>query len=216
MGRLPCWSNDAPAADHTEPGARRTGHPHRPARRPPDERVHTILGDGRRCVSTTVACGAPTAAAESLGSPESCCSPGLDSRGDPTYSPTRPPRNNATGQTNACLNVEYASSTDGGKTWSGATSITDTKTNPNLEQFGGRLVPFFGDYITVAAVGDTIGAVWTDQRNAATAPDASGDNDGADVAGDPETGGACTSSLDACFDGTGGLDQNIYSTAVTP
>ena len=22
--------------------------------------------------------------------------------------------------------------------------------NPNLEQFGGRLVPFFGDYITVA------------------------------------------------------------------
>jgi hypothetical protein len=139
-----------------------------------------------------------------------------DSRGDPTYGPTRPPCNSATGQTSACLNVEYASSTDGGKTWSGATSITDTKTNPNLEQFGGRLVPFFGDYITVAAVGDTIGAVWTDQRNAATAPDASGDNDGADVAGDPETGGACTSSLDACFDGTGGLDQNIYSTAVTP
>jgi hypothetical protein len=36
------------------------------------------------------------------------------------------------------------------------------------------------------------------------------------VAGDPETGGTCTSSLDACFDGTGGLDQNIYSATITP
>ena len=139
-----------------------------------------------------------------------------DSRGDANYSPTRPPCNSATGTTTACLNVEYASSSDGGRTWSAATQITDTPTNPNLEQFGGRLVPFFGDYITVSAVGDTIATVWTDQRNAVLAPDNSGDNDGADVAGDPETGGSCTSSLDACFDGTGGLDQNIYSAAVTP
>jgi hypothetical protein len=89
--------------------------------------------------------------------------------------------------------------------------VTDALTNPNLEQFGGRLVPFFGDYITVSAVGNTIAAVWTDQRDAVTAPDTTGDNDGADVAGDPETGGACTSSLTTCFDGTGGLDQNIYT-----
>ncbi len=33
---------------------------------------------------------------------------------------------------------------------------------------------------------------------------------------DPETGGTCTSSLNACFDGTGGLDQNIYSATITP
>jgi hypothetical protein len=77
-------------------------------------------------------------------------------------------------------------------------------------------VPFFGDYITVAAVGATIGAVWTDQRETVAAPDPGGDNDGADAAGDPETGGTCTSSLTTCFDGTGGLDQNIYSEPISP
>jgi len=139
-----------------------------------------------------------------------------DSRGDANYTPTRAPCNSASGQTSACLNVRYAESIDGGKTWGTSIQVTDTPTNLNYEQFGGRLVPFFGDYITVAAQGSTIGAVWTDQRNTAGAPDPSGDNDGADVAGDPETGGTCTSSLDACFDGTGGLDQNIYSAAITP
>lgn len=139
-----------------------------------------------------------------------------DSRNDPDYSPTRAPCNSATGATTACLNVTYVSSTDGGQTWSDPTQITDTPTNPNLEQFGGRRVPFFGDYITVSAVGNTILADWTDQRNATLAPDTTGDNDGADVAGDPETGGSCTSAVDTCFDGTGGLDQNIYAATITP
>ncbi len=139
-----------------------------------------------------------------------------DSQGDTDYAPTRAPCNIATGQTSACLNVRYAQSSDGGKTWGQSIQVTDTPTNLNYEQFGGRLVPFFGDYITVAAQGDTIGAVWTDQRNTVGAPDASGDNDGADVAGDPETGGTCTSSFTDCFDGTGGLDQNIYTASITP
>jgi hypothetical protein len=139
-----------------------------------------------------------------------------DSRGDPDYAPTRAPCNSATGHTSACLNVRYAESTDGGKTWGTSIQVTDTPTNLNYEQFGGRLVPFFGDYITVAAQGDTIGAAWTDQRNTAGAPDPSGDNDGADIAGDPETGGTCTSSLNTCFDLTGGLDQNIYAATITP
>jgi hypothetical protein len=139
-----------------------------------------------------------------------------DSQGDPNYSAARPPCNSATGQTSACLNVRYGESTDGGKTWGSSIQVTDTPTNLNYEQFGGRLVPFFGDYITVAAQGDTIGAVWTDQRNTVGAADASGDNDGADVAGDPETGGTCTSSFTTCFDGTGGLDQNIYAATITP
>jgi hypothetical protein len=139
-----------------------------------------------------------------------------DSAGDPSYDPTRPPCNNASGQTSACLNVRYASSTNGGTSWSAPLQITDAATNPNYEQFSGRAAPFFGDYITVAAVGDTIGAVWTDQRDTVPAVDTSADNDGADVAGDPETGGACTSTLTNCFDGTGGLDQNIYSAAITP
>jgi hypothetical protein len=110
----------------------------------------------------------------------------------------------------------YASSVDGGKTWGPPTTVTSTPTNLNYEQFGGRLVPFFGDYIAVAAQGGTIGAVWTDQRNTVGADDPNGDNDGADVNGDPETGGSCTSSLDACFDATGGLDQNIYTATITP
>ena len=118
--------------------------------------------------------------------------------------------------TSACLNVRYAESSDGGMTWGTSVQVTDTPTNPNYEQFGGRLVPFFGDYITVAAQGDTIGAAWTDQRNTVGAADPKGDNDLADVAGDPETGGTCTSSLTACFDGTGGLDQNIYAATITP
>ena len=139
-----------------------------------------------------------------------------DSRGDSNYAPTRAPCNSATGHTSACLNVRYAESTDGGKTWGTSIQVTDTPTNLNYEQFGGRLVPFTGDYITVAAQGGTIGAVWTDQRNTVGAPDPSGDNDAADVAGDPETGGTCTSSLNACFDGTGGLDQNIYAATITP
>jgi len=139
-----------------------------------------------------------------------------DSQGDPNYSATRPPCNNASGQTSACLNVRYAESADGGKTWGSSIQVTDTPTNLNYEQFGGRRVPFFGDYITVAAQGNVIGAAWTDQRNTVGAPDASGDNDGADVAGDPETGGTCTSSFTTCFDGTGGLDQNIYSATITP
>ena len=139
-----------------------------------------------------------------------------DSQGDPNYAPNRAPCNSATGQTSACLNVRYAESTDGGKTWQSSTQVTDTPTNPNYEQFSGRLVPFFGDYITVAAQGDTVGAVWTDSRNTVAAADPSGDNDNADVAGSPETGGTCTSSFNACFDGTGGLDQNIYSASITP
>jgi hypothetical protein len=139
-----------------------------------------------------------------------------DSRGDPNYAATRAPCNSATGHTSACLNVRYAESADGGKTWGASIQVTGTPTNLNYEQFGGRLVPFFGDYITVAAQGSTIGAVWTDQRNTAGAPDPSGDNDGADIAGDPETGGTCTSSLNTCFDLTGGLDQNIYAATITP
>jgi hypothetical protein len=139
-----------------------------------------------------------------------------DSQGDPNYAATRAPCNSAAGRTSACLNVRYAESADGGKTFGPSTQVTDAPINPNYEQFGGRLVPFFGDYITVAAQGDTVGAAWTDQRNTVGAADPSGDNDGADVAGDPETGGTCTSSADACFDATGGLDQNIYAAAITP
>src|SRR5262249_10221367 len=118
-----------------------------------------------------------------------------DSAGDPDYAPTRAPCNTAAGRTAACLNVRYAQSTDGGKTWAPAIQVTAPPTTPNYEQSGGRLVPFFGDYITVAAQGGVIGAVWTDQRNTAAATSSP---DGADVSGDPADGGACTSTQTAC------------------
>lgn len=137
-----------------------------------------------------------------------------DSRADPNYGPTRAPCNDENGVTSACLAVWSSTSTDGGATWTHS-EVTDTLTNPDLEQFGGRLVPFFGDYIEVAAVGSTIQAVWTDQRDAVLGTETTGsDNDGADVAGDPEAGGSCTSSLNTCFDTTGGLNQNIYSASL--
>jgi len=138
-----------------------------------------------------------------------------DSVDDPNYGPTRAPCNSATGAGSPCLNVRYAESTNGGATWT-SVQVTDAPTNPNYEQFGGRRVPFFGDYIMVAAVGSTVAAVWTDSRNVVGAADpAPKDNDNDDVAGDPETGGACTSSLSTCFDGTGGLDQNVYTANIS-
>ncbi len=137
-----------------------------------------------------------------------------DSRADGSnYSPNRAPCNSPVGtgsMGSACLGVWYSSSTDGGATWSHL-ELTSALTNPNLEQFGGRLVPFFGDYIMVSAVGGSIGAVWTDQRNAQPGLGA----DGNDAAGDPAAGGSCTSSFSTCFDGTGGLDQNIYAANIS-
>ncbi|MGH7763154.1 MAG: sialidase family protein [Candidatus Dormibacteraceae bacterium] len=134
-----------------------------------------------------------------------------DSRLDPNYAANRAPCNGAAGQGSPCLAVWYSASTNGGSTWV-HNQLTDTLTNPNLEQFGTRRVPFFGDYIMVSAVGTSIQAVWTDQRDAKVG----GGPDGNDVAGDPVAGGpkTCASSSDDCFDGTGGLDQNIYSEIV--
>ena len=134
-----------------------------------------------------------------------------DSRADGSnYSATKAPCNSDTGVGSACLGVWYSSSTDGGATWSHQ-ELTSALTNPNLEQFGGRRVPFFGDYIMVSAVGGSIAAAWTDQRNAQPGLG----TDGNDAAGDPAAGGACTSSFSTCFDGTGGLDQNIYTANVS-
>jgi hypothetical protein len=136
-----------------------------------------------------------------------------DSAGDPDYAASRPPCNNAAGHGSNCLNVTYSVSRDHGQTWA-ATTVTSVETNPNYEQFGGRKIPFFGDYIMVSAAAGAVAAAWTDSRDVVAAP-AAHNVDGDDVAGDPGAGGSCTSSFDSCFDGTGGLDQNIYTASLS-
>ena len=133
-----------------------------------------------------------------------------DSRLDPNYSATSAPCNDSAGNGYACLAVWYSSSTDGVH-WTTHKQLTSALTNPNFEQFGGRAIPFFGDYIMVSAVGTSVAAVWTDARDVVAASD----SDGNDPAGDSHVGGLCTSSFTTCFDSTGGLDQNIYSANIS-
>jgi hypothetical protein len=132
-----------------------------------------------------------------------------DSRADANYAAGRAPCNDSSGNGYACLNVFYTSSTDG-VTWTTSQKLTSVPTNPNFEQFGGRTVPFFGDYIMVSAVGTSVAAVWTDARDVVAGPD----SDGNDPLGDTHNGGIC-GAFSTCFDLTGGLDQNIYTANVS-
>jgi hypothetical protein len=135
-----------------------------------------------------------------------------DTRNDPTYSPARPPGNDASGNTVPSLDVYARSSTNQGDSWSTPAKITDVRSNGNYEQFSNRTVPFGGDYLYVSSFGSFAFGTWTDWRNvvAGTDPREDGDGDGADVAQcrafDPSTG---TYGPDTCPH-AGGLDQNIY------
>jgi hypothetical protein len=90
--------------------------------------------------------------------------------------------------------------------------LSDTTSNPNYEQFGGRTVPFAGDYLYVSSVGDFAYGVWTDWRNTVAGTDqresSEEDNDAADVL-------QCRTLTDAGWTEdtcprNGGLDQDIY------
>jgi hypothetical protein len=128
----------------------------------------------------------------------------------------RPLGNCADGTTTASLDAFGASGVASSLTWSGATRLSNASSNPNWEQFGGRTVPFGGDYIYISSVGAFSFGVWTDWRNvvAGVDPREEDDNDGADVhqcrAQNPDG----TYGRDTC-PWEGGLDQNIYG-AVTP
>lgn len=109
-----------------------------------------------------------------------------------------------------------------GPTSSVAERLSSQSSNPNYEQFGGRTVPFAGDYLWIDSVGSTTYGVWTDWRDTVPGTDArettlSGTpepNEGADVlqcrtvlADGTVTGDTCPRD--------GGLDQNIYGSSVS-
>jgi hypothetical protein len=58
----------------------------------------------------------------------------------------------------------YASSTDGGATWS-EQLVSAQAQMPQYEQFANRDIPFFGDYNSISAAGGTVLMNWTDQRD---------------------------------------------------
>jgi hypothetical protein len=138
-----------------------------------------------------------------------------DTRNDSCYSRIRPIGNCAP---NAALvpslDVFGTKSTDRGDTFAGSTRISNETTNAAFEAFGGRTVPFNGDYIWLTSKGDTAYATWTDYRDQVAGVDqreaAADDHDtGADVlqCRVALTGGGL--SGDKC-PRDGGLDQNIY------
>ena len=141
-----------------------------------------------------------------------------DSRNDPCYSPARPLGNCADRSTVPSLDAFAASGSTSTLTWSGATRLSDASSNPNWEQFGGRTVPFGGDYLYISSVGSFSYGTWTDWRNVVAGSDlregGDSDNDGADVKQCRVTNPDGTISADTC-PYQGGLDQNIYG-AVTP
>ena len=127
--------------------------------------------------------------------------------------PENPPGSRSAG-VGVGVETFYAVSADQGGTFT-AEPVSARSQMPQYEQFGNRDIPFFGDYNSISAVGDTILMDWTDQRDPIeTKPGTdprytNGDGtDGFDVL-------QCRTPLGTSFspDGcpnAGGLDQNIF------
>src|SRR5919197_6561392 len=146
-----------------------------------------------------------------------------DSRADPAYAASLPPGDTAGGVNSGNLVTTFvAQSTNGGVTWS-ETQVSSVGSNFGWETHGSRRVGFWGDYLYISAVGDTVKAAWTDSRDLVpgTDPRETGADDDADffdvyqpctyVPNDinaPSYSSPLTS--DPCLS-QGGLDQNIYA-----
>ena len=124
----------------------------------------------------------------------------------------RPIGDDATGNVGPALDVYGATKLVTDAAWTTAARVSDVTTNPNYEQFGGRTVPFAGDYLWVDSRGGNTVAVWTDWRDTVAGVDqreTTPDETGADVhqCRLTRTDGSLTG--DTC-PRDGGLDQNIY------
>jgi len=110
----------------------------------------------------------------------------------------------------------YSTSTNGGGTWTatGASSITYKL---HWEQFGGRDLPFFGDYNYISAVGGKVFLTWTDGRDTVAGTDpryTNGDGtDGFDILQCRTQNADGSWSGDTCPN-AGGLDQNIWGAVI--
>jgi hypothetical protein len=149
-----------------------------------------------------------------------------DSREDAGYDPERPPGNTAEGSSSGgAIATFVARSTDGGLTWA-EVQVSTSPSNFGLEV--PFQIPFWGDYISIAAVPGRVFVAWTDSRDVRTGedplePGSTGDTDGFDVFD------RCTYSPrdmeaerfdspkadDPCL-AAGGYDENIYGAAVEP
>jgi hypothetical protein len=146
-----------------------------------------------------------------------------DSRSDPAYSAGLPPGNTANGQNSGDIVHTYlAKSTNGGTSWN-ETQISTHGSNFNWETHAARRDGFWGDYIYVSAVADTVIATWTDSRDLVPGTDpretsADDDHDGFDVyqpctyvPNDIDAPSYSSPLIsDPCLS-QGGLDQNIYA-----
>jgi hypothetical protein len=144
-----------------------------------------------------------------------------DSRNDKCYDPKLPLGNCSDKSTVPALDVFAATASTSNLTWSSSTQLTTFKSNPNYEQFGGRTVPFGGDYLYISSVGAFSYGVWTDWRNVVAGSDPREGGEGKDNDLDAADVHQCrTQNPDGSFTRDtcpyeGGLDQNIYG-STTP
>lgn len=143
-----------------------------------------------------------------------------DTRKDTCYSPARPIGNCANRSVVPALDVYATTSSNRGDTFAASTRVTNVTSAPNYEQFGGRTVPFAGDYLWITSIGNFSYGTWTDYRDTVAGADqreGAGDTYDADSGADvlqcrTFDAGTNTYSGDTC-PRSGGLDQNIYGDA---
>lgn len=139
-----------------------------------------------------------------------------DSRNDPTYSLVRPIGNDASGTVIPSLDV-YTTTTTKALAPGAAVRLTDVTSDGNFDQFGGRTIPFAGDYLWIDLQGAKTFATWTDWRDTVPGNDPrTPGNNGSEVlqcrTENPAGSGVYTG--DTC-PRAGGLDQDIYG-SLTP
>jgi hypothetical protein len=124
----------------------------------------------------------------------------------------RPPGNDADGNVAESFDVYAATRPIDGGSWTSAVKLTDEQSNGQYEQFGGRTVPFGGDYLWIDSKNGVTFGTWTDWRNTVPGTDlreTEQDESGADVLQCRFEKDDGSISGDTC-PRDGGLDQDIY------